>query len=334
LGVPIAGSKVLVTGASGFLGGRLARRLVAEGADVRILRREQSRVEPLQDLEIEHHIGDIRDPDAVRRAVSGCDLVFHVAGAISYWSGDWAWMNEVNVTGTEHVVEACLDADIGRLVHTSSVATLGIPPFSERGDESLVYNWDGHDFGYMATKYGAERRVLAAHDELDVVVVNPAIILGPGDRGLFGPMVQLVKRGFVPVYPGGGACFVHVDDVVAGHLLAATKGLAGERYILGGENLSWREMLTLIRIYHGRKAALPVSAGTMRRIAFLMTAGARLLGRKPLFTPDLAKIVELDLYYDSGKAIHDLGYRFQPLADKLYETLDWYEEHGDDAATT
>jgi dihydroflavonol-4-reductase len=333
VGYEIAGSKVLVTGASGFVGSRLVRRLVDRGADVRILRRETSRIDRFQDLTIDHHIGDIRDGDAVRRAVSGCDLVFHVAGAISYWSGDFAWMTAVNVTGTEHVVDACLDADIGRLVHTSSVATLGVPPFSERGDEKLIYAWDGYDFGYMSTKYAAERRALEVSDELDVVVVNPALIFGPDDPGLFGPMVKLVKQGLMPVYPAGGGCFVHVDDVVEGMLLAAERGRTGERYILGGENLSWREMLTLIRIYYGCKPGVPIGHGTLRRIAYLMTAGARLLRRKPLFTPEMAEMVDMGLYFDSGKAMKELGYSYLPVADKLYETLAWYEEHGFDAQT-
>jgi dihydroflavonol-4-reductase len=332
VGFEVSGSKVLVTGASGFVGGHLARRLVDRGADVRILRREASPVGHLQDLALEHHVGDIRDADAVRRAVSGCDLVFHVAGAISYWSGDWDWMNAVNVTGTENVIEACLDADIGRLVHTSSVATLGIPPFSQWGDERLIYSWDGYDFGYMATKYAAERRVQEAADELDVVIVNPAMILGPDDRGMFGPLVNLIKRGLLPFYPSGGGCFVHVDDVVSGHLLAAEKGLTGERYILGGENLSWREIMVLIRIYHGRKMGLPIGGGTIRGFARLATAGARLFGRKPLLTPEMAQLVELDLYFDSGKAIRELGYSYQPIADKLYETLAWYEAQSEEQA--
>jgi dihydroflavonol-4-reductase len=333
VGYEVDGRKVLVTGASGFVGGHLVRRLVEAGADVRILHREQSRLDHLQDLPIERHPGDIRDSDAVRRAVSGCEVVFHVAGAISYWSGDLAWMTAVNVSGTEHVIDACLDADVGRLVHTSSVATLGIPPFSERGDEGLVYSWDGYDFGYMATKYTAERRVLEVADELDVVIVNPAMIVGPDDNGLFAPLVRLIKRGLMPFYPQGGGNFVHVDDAVTGHLLACASGRPGERYILGGENLSWREMLQLIRIYYGRKLATPVPLRTMRRFAHLMTAAARLVGRQPLLTPEMAQLVDLDLYYDSGKAIRELGYTYQPFADKLYETLAWYDEHEQHAAT-
>lgn len=329
----LAGKKVLVTGASGFLGSRLVRRLVDRGADVRILRRETSRIDQFQDLTLEHHVGDITDADAVRRAVSGCEWVFHVAGAISYWRGDLAWMTAVNVTGTEHVVDACLDADISRLVHTSSVATLGVPPFSERGDETLIYAWDGYDFGYMATKYAAERRALEVRDEMDVVVVNPAMILGPSDHGLFGPMTRLIKKGFLPFYPSGGGCFVHVDDVAEGMLLAAERGTSGERYILGGENLSWREMQTLIAIYYARKPARPIGHAMLRQIAQVLTVGARLLGRPPLFTPEMAELVEMGLYYDSGKAMRELGYRYQPLADKLYETLAWYEEHDGDAAT-
>ena len=324
----VAGKKVLVTGATGFVGGHLTRRLGELGGDVRILRRDSSRHAQLADLTFETQIGDIRDGDAVLRAVAGCELVFHVAAVISYWSGDRDWMTAVNVDGTDHVIQACLDSDVSRLIHTSSIATIGIPPFTERADENQVYAWDDHDFGYMSTKYAAERRVLEAADELDVVVVNPSMIFGPGSWENFAPMLSLLKRGLMPVYPYGGCNFVDVGDVVDGHLLAAERGRRGERYILGGDNLSWRELTALIRIYYGRKVAMPISEGTMRGFARLAGLVSRLRGQKPVLTNDMVTLANLDLYYDCTKAMTELGYQPHPLAERLYEALAWYEEHG------
>ncbi|MBC7543234.1 MAG: SDR family oxidoreductase [Candidatus Sericytochromatia bacterium] len=326
----VAGKKVLVTGATGFVGGHLTRRLVALGADVRILRRETAQTAHLDGLSLETHVGDLRDGDAVRRAVADCELVFHMAAVISLWSGDRDKMIAVNVEGTDHVVQACLDADVGRLIHTSSVATIGIPPFSERADETQVYSWDDHDFGYMSTKYAAERSVLATADELDVVVVNPSGIFGPGSLGALGPLLRLLKRGWLPFYPYGGCNFVDVLDVVEGHLLAAARGRRGERYILGGDNLSWREFSQLIRIYYGQKKALPIGETTMRTMARLAGLVSRLQGRKPVLTSEMVTLANLDLYYDCSKASAELGFQARPLAERLYETLAWYEEHGFD----
>jgi dihydroflavonol-4-reductase len=326
----VAGKKVLVTGASGFVGGHLTRRLVELDADVRIFRRETATTAHLDGLALETHIGDLRDGDSVRRAVADCDLVFHVAAVISYWRGDRDRMVAVNVEGTDHVIQACMDADVSRLVHTSSIATIGIPPFSERADETQVYAWDDHDFAYMSTKFAAERNVLSAADELDVVVVNPSLIFGPGSLGTFGPLLSLMKRGWLPFYPYGGCNFIDVKDVVEGHLLAAEKGRRGERYILGGDNLSWREFSTLLRIYYGRKFAMPIGELTMRNLARIAGLLAHLTGKKPLMTAEMVTLANLDLYYDCQKAADELGFHTHPLAERLYETLAWYEEHGFD----
>lgn len=319
---------MLVTGATGFLGAHLTRRLVELGAEVRILRREQSSLAQLGDVDVETALGDICDPDAVRRAVSGCEWVFHVAGAVSYWSADDEWLYAVNVGGTENVIAACLDANVARLIHTSSVAAVGIPPELSHADEMQPYDWGRHECGYMTTKFLGETRVREAGDELDVVIVNPAVIIGPGDWRNFGPLVELVARGLAPGYPSGGSNFVEVADVVEGHLLAATKGKRGERYILGGENLSWREFITLVSRHFGRRPGFRLPLGPMKLAASLAELGGRLTGRRPVLTRQMTQLADLDLYYTSDKARKELGYCSKTIDDSLFHALSWYEEHG------
>ena len=194
----------------------------------------------LEGLPVEHFLGDVLEPEAVARAVAGCDLVFHVAAVASYWRTQREQVYKVNVEGTRIVMEACLAAGVPRAVHTSSVAAIGIPRNGRPADESATFDAFSATFAYADSKHRAEAVVLQAVARgLPAVIVNPGAIYGAGDHNLIsGSMVLELARRSVPLVPDGGLCVVDIDAVVQGHLAAAERGRIGERYILGGENLT------------------------------------------------------------------------------------------------
>src|SRR5262245_6690433 len=239
--------QVLVTGGTGFLGANLAAALVARGDSVRVLRRPSSSLVALEGLPIEHAIGDITEPDAVERAVEGCELVFHVAAIAAYWRDKPGRIYHVNVEGTRVVMEACLRAGVSRVVHTSSAAAVGIAQ-DGIADETTPFDRLSATFAYADSKRLAEAVVREAVARgLSAVIVNPAVVIGAADHYLnSGSLVVAYGAGRIPAVPPGGICVADVDAVTQGHLLAAARGRAGERYILGGENLSYLQVTATI----------------------------------------------------------------------------------------
>jgi len=233
----------LITGGTGFVGSNLSSTLVDHGYNVRILRRSDSDLRALGGLAVKHYLGDVRDVDSLKEAMKGCDTVFHTAAIVSFKRKDRALQYDVNVAGTRNVVEACLAAKVKRLVHTSSVATIGPTASGEPATEESPYGW-GTSSAYRHTKYLAEQEVYAGVKRgLDAVIVNPSVIVGERDIHFHGgQMIREVKRGLVPFYVKGGMNVVYVGDVVEGHIQAALRGKTGERYILCGENLTHREI--------------------------------------------------------------------------------------------
>ena len=255
--------KVLVTGGTGFVGSQIVAALVRRGDAVRVLHRATSKLIMLEGLPVEHVLGDVQEPEAVARAVAGCDLVFHVAAVASYWRTQREQVYRVNVEGTRIVMEACLAAGVPRVVHTSSVAAIGIPRNGRPADESATFDAFSATFAYADSKHRAEAVVLQAVARgLPAVIVNPGAIYGAGDHNLIsGSMVLELARRSVPLVPDGGLCVVDIDAVVQGHLAAAERGRIGERYILGGENLTLLEIATEICAVVGRRAPRADCAG-------------------------------------------------------------------------
>jgi dihydroflavonol-4-reductase len=246
--------RALVTGGTGFLGANLVEGLTAAGHTARILRRRSSRLEALEGLSYEEAIGDILDRESLLRAMDGCDWVFHVAAVSDYWRQGVEWLYQVNVEGTRQVLQAAQETGVKRLVYTSSVIALGIPAQGEVGDETLEFNIPPGRFRYGHSKHLAEQEVQrAVRDGLEAVIVNPSLILGPRDLNkISGSIVIEVKQGILRFYLPGGANYVAVEDVVAGHIAAAERGRVGERYILGGENLSHRQVIdTVVAVTDG-----------------------------------------------------------------------------------
>jgi dihydroflavonol-4-reductase len=323
--------KVLVTGGTGFLGANLAAALVARGDDVRVLRRAGSSLVALGGLPVEHAIGDIADPDAVARAVAGRELVFHAAAIASYWRSRRGEIYRANVEGTRIVMAACLAAGVARVVHTSSVAAVGVPPRGAVADEATPFDAFSATLAYADSKHHAEAEVRSAVARgLDTVIVNPASVFGAGDHYLnTGRIVIEYGRGRLPVVPPGGMCVVDVDAVVQGHLLAAARARAGERYILGGENLSHRQIAaTIAQVAGVRAPRLVVPRALLGPAAVAVDVFNRVSPWPPLINGEQVRLSGIDFYFDSNKAVRELGYPLLPFRGAIEKSYRWYQAHG------
>lgn len=322
--------RVLVTGATGFVGSQVAAALVRQGHRVRVLRRKTSTTVALDGLDVEHVYGDLLEPEAVKTAVEGCDRVFHVAALSSYWRAKAADVYRVNVEGTRVVLDACLKAGTSRVVHTSSCAAIGIRRDGRPSDETQPFDPREERFAYGHSKYLAEQEVLkAARLGLQVVMVNPAAVMGPGDHNLIsGSMIVEMAKRPMPGCPPGGVCMADVDAVVEGHLAAAERGRAGERYILGGENLTYRQITAIIGQVVGRRAprwtvppwALPPAATALDLLNRFVS--------RPIISGDQLRLSAHNAFFDSGKAMAELGYRILPFRGAVERAYRWYQEHG------
>jgi dihydroflavonol-4-reductase len=327
---PMKNAKILITGGAGFLGQKLARALLDEGHEVRLLVRKarDSGLEP----RLSYAQGDLADGDSLERACEGIDWIFHAAGVISYNPKKADLMRATNVEGTRAMAEAALRQKVKRFVFTSSTAAIGVneDPRAVLTEDS-PFNARKLGLAYFDTKYDAERELLKVVEKgLDAVIVNPGSLLGPGDTRRFEKgYAGLVYKYNPRVLFHGGINFVDVEDVVRGHLLAREKGRTGERYILGGENLSFGELIIRIDAIIGRpppKRYVPVAA------MGLLAGGLRVLntfGVDIHMTPELVRqVCSWYLYVDSGKAERELGYRPSRIDRAIAGTIDWLKSIG------
>ena len=322
--------KILVTGGTGFIGSLLARRLVEQEYEVKILRRVNSPLTNIYDIKIEHCIGDVRDIDSLRSAMQGCDTVFHTAAVISFWKPKHTLMYEVNVNGTRNIVQACLTNNIERLVHTSSIAAIGkpIPPHTF-ADETTPFNWNSSLNGYKHSKYLGEQEVMKGVQQgLAAVIVNPAVVIGPGDIHFNGSdFIRKSKQGLIPFYLQGGMNVAYVEDVVRGHIAAALRGRSGERYILGGTNLTHKEAFQIIaRIVNGHVPKINMPVPFVKLAAKFFDGLGTLTNKEPMITSELISGAGLHNWYTSAKAERELGYTITPFEDAVLRTYQWMVE--------
>ena len=321
--------KVLVTGGTGFIGGRLCAACVARGDQVRVLRRSDSSMAGLVGLPLECVVGDLLDPDAVARAVDGCDIVFHAGAISSYWRARREQIYRVNVDGTRVVMEACLRAGVPRVVYTSSAAAVGIA-LHGAANETTPFDRLSATFAYADSKRRAEAVVqeMVARG-LSAVIVNPVVVIGAGDHYLnAGSLVIAYSKGRIPAVPPGGICVADVDAVTHGHLAAAACGRAGERYILGGENLSYMQVAATIAAVAGaRRPRLVVPAGLLSLLAPLVDIYNR-VSRKPQLSGEQLRLSRFSFFFDSGKAVCELGYPLLPFRGAVEKALAWYRANG------
>jgi len=322
---------VLVTGGTGFIGSNLVEALLKEGCNVRILRRRESDLRALEGIEVESCFGDVRDAGTVLEAVKGCDTVFHTAAIISYWKKERPLMESVNVGGTRNVVDACLKSGVRKLVHTSSVAAIGFPGHEMTADESTKFNWEPFDIGYRNTKWAAEQEVARGVKlGLDAVMVNPSVVIGPRDVHFHGgQLIRDVYHKRIFYYVKGGMSVVYVNDVVSGHLLAERLGRTGERYILSGDSLSHREILTIIaEVVGGIKPLFRMPSAAVTALAAVSESIGGLTNRKPWVTRELFAGSRFRYHFTCKKAESELGYTHVPFRQAVFHTFEWYKAHG------
>jgi dihydroflavonol-4-reductase len=322
----------LVTGATGFVGSAVTRALLRRGQRVRILARPGSDRRNLAKLCVEIAEGSLEAPEALARAVTGCRYVYHVAADYRLWVPDPEPMFRTNVVGTRDLMIAALDAGVERVIYTSSVATLGLVP-KGAADEETPSRAEDMIGPYKRSKFEAEEvvRDLAQRRGLPVVIANPSTPVGPSDikPTPTGRMILEAARGQMPAFVDTGLNIVHVDDVAEGHLAAAEKGRIGERYVLGGENMSLAEILAEVSRAAGRRApSLRVPHGMLYPVAVGAELAARLTGREPLITLDGVRMSRKKMYFSSEKASRELGYRPRPAREAIIDAVSWFRANG------
>ena len=323
--------KVLVTGATGFLGANLCHHLVARGDAVRVLKRKRTKPTLLEGLPIEIAEGDVTDFDSLLAASRGVEGIYHVAGLVSYWRPKRDWMYCVNIDGPRNVVEAAVRNGVRRVVHTSSIAAVGFRTDGQPADEETPFNWEPYDVGYPISKFRGEQEAMKAiAHSLEVVSVNPALIFGPRDTSWnAGRMFRMVQQSRTIRIPDGSSTTCDVDDVCAGHIAAMERGLSGRRYILGGEHLGIARLFEMVGEVMGQKVRVHTVPYWVASLASYAAYSVSLLTRKePDFTPELMRVARRSRRYSSERAIRELGYPQTPLRATLEKTYRWYRDHG------
>jgi dihydroflavonol-4-reductase len=311
------GKRVCVTGGSGFLGYHLVKLLRQAGARLRVLCLPPSPNHPLRGMQdAELLFGDLLDAALTKRAVADCDVVFHTAGIVAMWGSGLRRMDAVNVEGTRLV----LNASRGRIVHTSSIVTVGAGKKGEVFEEDSTFNLEGVGIDYVRTKRAAEDIALARTDR-DVVVVNPGYLIGPEDyeNSTMTRLFSRFWRGRMPVLPPGGYSLADVRDVARGHLLAAEKGQSARRYILAGENVAWPQLAEHLAAAAGLPSCWTPSlpAWALRALAGFGERRAQWTKREPYPSIQQARLQRFRWFYDSSRARSELGYRTRPVKDSI-----------------
>lgn len=313
--------RFLVTGGTGYLGRALAERLQRDGNRVRILDVRTG------DLYCEYVAGDILSEADVDKAMRQVDGVFHVAAVVGFWKEKRKWQRMVNVEGTRNVMNAALHHGVPRIVYTSTINTLGYAATQDDvGDEETPYNWGPLDVSYMETKREAEELVIRmVHEQnLPATIVNPATIFGGvGAVGMnANRYIELIRSGQMPAYPTGGTNCVALEDVVEGHVMAFRKGRNGERYILGAENLTYKQLFDFIASELGVAApAIPLVEGLTSVLANVAEKGFGLLGKEPPFTAEMVRASSRFSFYRNDKARREFGMVFKEFLPYLQRLI-------------
>ena len=324
--------KVLVTGATGFVGGAVARALVHRGIEVRVMARAGADLQNLQGLTVERVEGDLRNQLSLRHALTGCRQLYHVAAHYALWAKDPSIFYDVNVTGTKSLLEAARDVGTGRIVYCSTIGAIGIPPAGGLGTEETPVVFEQMAGHYKRSKYLAEQEVLKfAKAGVPVVIVNPSAPVGIGDvkPTPTGQVIVDFMKGRMPAYIETGMNIVDVDDVATGHLLAMERGRIGERYILGSANLMLREVLEILSRLTGVKApTIKLPRVAILPLAYLNQWMANFTGQPPRIPLEGVKMAKYKMHYDCSKAIRELGFPQTPPDVALEKAVKWFRDHG------
>jgi dihydroflavonol-4-reductase len=328
------GTRVLVTGGTGFVGSHVARQLVERGDTVRALARASSKTDNLDELDVEIVRGDLQDPASLKAATQGCELVFHVAADYRLWSRDPRELYRSNVDGTRNILQAALDSGVERVVYTSTVGALGIPPGGQPGTEETPVTLEEMVGDYKRSKFLAEEatKQFARETGLPVVIVNPSTPVGENDikptpTGKI--IVDFLDRR-MPAFVDTGLNLIDVRDVARGHLLAAERGIPGERYILGNENVTLQRILGMLSVITGLPApSRRIPYGVAYAAAWADTAlFGSLLRREPHIPLEGVKMARKHMYFDASRAVKELGLPQSPINDALERAVQWFVTNG------
>ncbi len=324
----------LVTGATGFVGAAVVRRLLDRGTPVRVMARQDSDRRNVAGLEVETVAGDLRDHKSLKEAVRGCHALYHVAADYRLWVREPAAIYEVNVQGSRNLLRAAAEAGVKRMVYTSSVATLGLKRDGTPADEDTpvaLGDMIGH---YKRSKYLAEQEVqrLITDEGMPVVIVNPSTPIGPRDvkPTPTGRMIVEAAAGRMPAFVDTGLNVVHVDDVAEGHLQAHERGQVGERYVLGGRDMTLAEILHVIAGHVGRRPPkVRIPHDVILPLAHAAEAWARLRRKgEPFVTVDGIRMAKKRMFFSSAKAERELGYDARPAEHALEDAVAWFRDQG------
>jgi dihydroflavonol-4-reductase len=325
--------QAFITGATGFVGGNLVRELLNQGIKVRALARKGSDLRNLSGLSIEQVEGSLDDEKLLEKALLDCEWLFHVAAHYSLCLKDSQAIYQANVEGTRKILFAARKAGVKRIVHTSSVAAIGVPPEGQIADEQTTTTLEALVSDYKKSKFLSEELARnAAKEGLPVIIVNPSTPIGPHDvkPTPTGDIVLKFLRRQMPVYVHTGLNLVDVRDVAKGHILAAEKGKIGERYILGNKDVTLKEMLDILEKITGLPAPknsiphwIPVAVSYIDELLL-----SRLLGREPTVTINGAKMARHAMYYTSQKAVKELGLPQTPIETALKDAVEWFQSNG------
>ncbi|HEY6185105.1 MAG TPA: hopanoid-associated sugar epimerase [Terriglobales bacterium] len=325
--------KAFVTGATGFVGSHVARVLAEKGADLRLLVRSSSNLKNIEGLNADRVVGDLREPESLVKAMSGCDAVFHVAADYRLWVRDPEQMYKANVEGTRGLLKAAQKSGIRRVVYTSSVATMGFTSNGHLADENSPVSLDNMIGPYKRSKFMAEQVAMeAGRKEMHVVTVNPTTPVGdhdikPTPTGRI--VVDFLKKKF-PAYVDTGLNLVDVDECARGHVEAFEKGKSGERYILGGENLTLKQILDKLAVITG----LPSPTIKVPYVVALATGvvdevfTGRIMGKEPRATIDAVRMGKKKMFVTSAKAERELGWKQVPVDSALQRAVEWFRVNG------
>jgi dihydroflavonol-4-reductase len=321
----------LVTGAAGFLGSHVTRQLVGRGENVRVLMRASSTNRAIADLPLEYVTGDLRDAASLDRAMSGVKRVFHVAADYRLWAKRSQDIYDSNVGGTKNLLDAAKRAGVEQLIYTSTVATIAVdrPQLPDESTDAKLEEMIGH---YKRSKWMAEQEALgAAKGGLPVTVAMPTTPVGPWDwkPTPTGKIILDFLNGKMPGYVETGLNFVGVEECAAGHLLVAERGQIGERYLLGAENLTLKQVLDLLAKISGLPAVkMKIPHGLALSVAYAETAFSRLIRREPQIPVEGVKIAQHRMFVDSSRAQRELGFQPAPVAAALERAVRWYQANG------
>jgi dihydroflavonol-4-reductase len=325
--------KCFVTGATGFLGSHVARQLLAKGADLRLLVRSTSRVDNIADIPAERVVGDLRDLDSLKKGIAGCEFVFHVAADYRLWSHNGQELYDSNVAGTQNILQAARDSGVRRVIYTSSVGTMGFGNNGRLTDEKSPVTLSNMIGDYKRSKFLAEQLVIeAGRTGQNVVMVNPTTPVGerdikPTPSGQI--VVDFLRRKF-PAYVDTGLNLVDIVDCAEGHLMAMEKAQPGERYILGGENLTLKQILDKLGAITGLpspKIRLPYAVALATGVVDTIVVG-KMMKREPRVTIDAVRMGRKKMFVTSAKAERELGWNPRPVDGALQRAVEWFKSNG------